>query len=68
MTDDILDDLFHGCALEAWLTTAHVTGRWPPDSKATRLLAYNYYESALKDRSLNDSPDAMIPVDKANLK
>ena len=50
MTDDVLDDLFHGCALEAWLRTARASGQWPPDAEATRRLAYHLYEAELRRR------------------
>jgi hypothetical protein len=48
MTEDdaILDDLFHGCALAAWLHQAAEQQGWP-DSEATRERAYGYYEEAL---------------------
>jgi hypothetical protein len=45
--DDILDSLFHGCALAAWLDQAAEDGQWPPDSEATRQRAYRYYEEEL---------------------
>lgn len=44
--DDLLDDLFHGCALVAFLEVARTTG-WPPPPEATRALAYELYEDAL---------------------
>jgi hypothetical protein len=44
MSDDILGDLFHGCALWAWMEVAEETGQWPPDSEATRRRAYDLYE------------------------
>ncbi len=45
---DPLDDLFHGCALAAFLEVAARTGG-PPPSEATRRLAYHLYESALAE-------------------
>jgi hypothetical protein len=48
--DDILDDLFHGCALVAFLQQAIEQGG-PPDSEATRRRAYRLYEEALAARS-----------------
>jgi hypothetical protein len=51
MTRDILDDLFHGCALAAYLDQAAADGTWPPDSEATRRSAYCYYEDALREKS-----------------
>ena len=48
--DAILDDLFHACALAAYLDEAYAQQGWP-DSEATRLRAYAYYEAALARRS-----------------
>jgi hypothetical protein len=48
--DDILDDLFHGCALAAYLDQAAAEG-WPPDCEATRRRAYDYYEQALAEKN-----------------
>lgn len=45
--DDILDDLFHGCAFAAYVELAIATGG-PPESEATRRLAFRYYEEELK--------------------
>ena len=47
--DDILDDLFHGCAFAAFVEQAALTGG-SPCPEATRRLAYRYYEEALADR------------------
>lgn len=47
MIDDILDDLFHGCALQAWLEQAALEGRMPCES-ATRRRAFQFYEEALR--------------------
>ena len=44
--DEILDDLFHGCAFAAFVEQAIAQGG-PPDREATRLRAYRYYEEAL---------------------
>ncbi|QOV92104.1 hypothetical protein [Humisphaera borealis] len=55
---NILDDLFHGCALEAWLEIAEATGQWPPDSESVRRRAYELYEAALRERHEEN------PVDK----
>jgi hypothetical protein len=44
--DDILDDLFHGCAISAFVELAIKEGG-PPDQEATRQLAYRLYEDAL---------------------
>lgn len=48
--DDILDDLFHGCAFAAFLELAATRGGWPcPD--ATRRLTYQFYEEALAEKN-----------------
>ena len=66
---DPLDDLFHGCALAAFLEVAARTGG-PPPSEATRRLAYRLYESALSDKhrpldgpckSLDTGPEPCYP-------
>ena len=44
--DDILEDLFHGCALAAFLDQAQAEQGWP-SGEATRQRAYRYYEDAL---------------------
>jgi hypothetical protein len=51
MTDDILDSLFHGCALRAYLEVWARTGRLPPDSETTRIRAYQLYEEALAEKN-----------------
>jgi hypothetical protein len=43
---DILDDLFHGCALAAFIDQA-IQERGPPDMEATRRRAFAYYEQEL---------------------
>lgn len=47
--NDILDDLFHGCAFAAYVELACLTGG-PPDAEATRRLAFKLYEEALAER------------------
>jgi hypothetical protein len=54
--DDILDDLFHGCALTAFLEEAQARQDWP-DSEATRLRAYRYYEDALAEKNRLRAPE-----------
>jgi hypothetical protein len=49
--DDILDDLFHGCALAAYLDEMAVSGVWPPNCEATRRRAFRYYEEALDEKN-----------------
>lgn len=50
MTDDILDDLFHGCAFQAWLEQARLE-QGPPGEDATRRRAFRLYEEALRDKT-----------------
>lgn len=47
--DDILDDVFHGCAFAAFVELAIACGGLP-DRDATRMLAYRYYEEALAQK------------------
>jgi hypothetical protein len=49
LNDDVLDDLFHGCALAAYVKLAMACGGFP-DQEATRQLAYRYYEEELTKR------------------
>jgi len=44
--DDILDELFHGCAWAAYIDQAHAE-QGPPDIEATRRRAFRYYEEEL---------------------
>ena len=48
--DEILDDLFHGCAFAAFVEQAIAQGG-PPDSEATRRRAYQLYEEALASKN-----------------
>jgi hypothetical protein len=50
MTPDPLDDLFHGCALSAYLEVAAREQGWP-GSEATRQLAYRLYEDAIAEKN-----------------
>lgn len=50
MDSDIFDDLFHGCALKAYVDEALAIGG-PPECEATRRRAYRYYEDALAERN-----------------
>lgn len=56
MTDDILDSLFHGCALKAYLEVWALTGQFPPDSEATRQRANQLYEEALAEKNRRKQP------------
>ena len=49
LDNDVLDDLFHGCALAAYLDQAALE-QHPPDAEQTRRRAYRYYEEALAAR------------------
>jgi hypothetical protein len=48
--DDILDDLFHGCALHAFLDQADEEGGWP-SVEGTRRRAFAYYEEELAKKN-----------------
>lgn len=50
MTTGPLDDLFHGCALAAYLEVAAREQAWPA-SEETRRLAYRLYEDALAEKN-----------------
>ena len=50
--DDILDNLFHGCAWAAFIDQAVEEGG-PPDMEATRRRAYRYYEEELAKKERN---------------
>ena len=48
--DEILDDIFHGCALAAFLQVAFEQ-RAMPDAEVTRRRAYQLYEDVLRARN-----------------
>jgi len=48
--DDILDHLFHACALAAFLDQAEEQRGWP-DTEATKRRANRYYEDALREKN-----------------
>lgn len=56
MTDDILDQLFHFCALKAYIEIYTLTKQFPPDSQTTRRLAYRYYEQELAEKNRRKQP------------
>ena len=56
MTDSVLDDLFTGCALAAFLEIWAHTKQFPPDSEATRIRAYQLYEEALAETNRRKQP------------
>ncbi len=49
--ESILDDLFHGCAIAAFVERM-VIERTMPDPEATRRLAYQLYESELHQKNV----------------
>jgi hypothetical protein len=49
--DEILDSIFHGCALIAYIQVATETGIWPPPCVETRRRAYDLYEQALAEKN-----------------
>lgn len=57
-SDEILDGLFHGCALTAFLEQAQAERGWP-NPEATRQRAYQLYEQALAEK--NGRPEALAP-------
>lgn len=50
MTDSILDELFHGCSLIAFLEQARAQQGWP-DREETRKRAFRLYEEALAEKN-----------------
>lgn len=52
--DDILDGLFHGCALLAYLEQAAAERGWP-DSTATQRRAYRHYQDAIDEKNRRKS-------------
>lgn len=58
--DDIMDDLFHGCALAAYLIEGARAGG-EPCSELTRLRAYRYYEEALAEKPGRKRPESPTP-------
>jgi hypothetical protein len=53
MTGSILDDLFHGCALVAFVEQSRQEQGWP-QPEATRQRAYDLYERLLASRHQGD--------------
>ena len=58
--DDVLDSLFHGCALAAYVDQA-IAEQGRPDSEATRQRAYAYYEDALAEKNRRKSAGHLDP-------
>jgi hypothetical protein len=61
MSDDLIRELFHCCALTAWIQIAHETGRWPPDSNLTNHRACQLYEEALSQERQQLSNALSLP-------
>lgn len=57
--DEMLDDLFHGCAFAAFVEQAVEQGG-PPDMEATKRRAFRFYEEAL---ALKSSPADNVLTD-----
>jgi hypothetical protein len=60
--DEILDSVFHGCALAAYCHQAAEEGRWPPDSEATKQRFNRYYEEELAKKN---RAKALAPADSS---
>jgi hypothetical protein len=58
--DEILDGLFHGCALAAYLDQATEQRGWP-DSEATKRRANDYYERALREKNAAKAAETLTP-------
>lgn len=43
--NEFLEDIFHSCALLAYVEVMEETGQNPPDSELTRQRAYRYFEN-----------------------
>jgi hypothetical protein len=56
MTDDVLDSLFHDCALRAYMEIYAQTRQFPPDSETTRQRAFRLYEEALAEKNRHKHP------------
>lgn len=61
MTGNVLDDLFHGCAVAAFLEEAHARQSWP-DAESTRRKAYQLYEQALAEKNGRSKAVASRPA------
>lgn len=57
--DDLLDDLFTGCAALAFVEQARQQQNWP-DSEATRRRAYRHYEDALAEKNRRKSGPEVV--------
>ena len=62
--DEILDSVWHGCAVAAYCHQAAEEGRFPPDSEATKQRAFAYYEEELakKNRAREQAGEGTRPL------
>lgn len=61
----IFDDLFHACALEAFVAESRATGDWP-NPERTRRRAYALYETALAEaNAARTAMSAVMLIDAA---
>ena len=58
--EDILDSVFHSCALTAFLQVAIERGAMP-DAETTRRVAYRLYEEALREKNAGTVSPRPIP-------
>ena len=57
LDDDIFDDLFHGCALAAFVEQSRLQQDWP-DREQTRQRAIRLYEQALRGKNCGRHEEA----------
>ncbi len=62
--DEILDSVWHGCAVAAYIDQMAEGSRWPPDSEATKQRAFAYYEEELAKKN-RAKAFALAPVDSS---
>lgn len=64
--DDLTRDLFHRCALRAYVEIARETGGWP-DSEMTKRRACEFYERELRGVDVgSDSPTTGGPGSRSD--
>lgn len=59
--DEILDDIFHGCAFAAFVEEARRWQAWP-ESERVRVRAFDYYEQTLAAKSARRSGSSSRPA------
>ncbi len=60
LDEDIFDDLFHGCALAAFVEQGHLQKAWP-DREQTRRRAFQLYEERLARTERHNRIDEARP-------